>query len=107
MPDVRLELLTSAHLDDMLAVAVDPDIVRYTRVPDPMPEGWIEAWITTYDEGRRDGTREAFAITDEHGDFLGVGMAVSIDRPGRTVELGYVVAPAARGAGVASGRSGC
>ena len=102
MGDVRLELLTAAHLDDMLAVAVDPDIVRYTRVPDPMPDGWIERWIASYDEGRRDGTREAFAITDEQGQFLGAGMAVHIDRPGRTVELGYVVAPAARGAGVAS-----
>ena len=54
------------------------------------------------EEGRRDGTCEAFAITGERGEFLGVGIAVHIDRPGRTVELGYVVARAARGAGVAS-----
>jgi RimJ/RimL family protein N-acetyltransferase len=102
VPGVRLELLTSAHLGDMLALVVDPDTVRFTRVPDPMPDGWIESWIARYDEGRRDGTREAFAITGEQGEFLGIAMAVHIDRPARTVELGYVVAPAARGAGVAS-----
>lgn len=102
MPDVRLELLTAAHLGDMLALAADPDTVRYTRVPDPMPDGWVESWIDTYEQARHDGTREAFAITGEAGEFLGLAMAVHIDRPGRTVELGYVVAPAARGAGVAS-----
>jgi RimJ/RimL family protein N-acetyltransferase len=102
MSGVRLELLTAAHVDDMLALAADPDIVRYTRVPDPMPDGWIESWIDTYEQARRDGTREAFAVTGERGEFLGLAMAVHIDRPGRTVELGYVVAPAARGAGVAS-----
>ena len=99
MPDVRLEPLTAAHLDDMLALAVDPDTVRYTRVPDPMPDGWIESWIDTYEQARRDGTREAFAIAGGEGEFLGLAMAVHIDRPGRTVELGYVVAPAARGSG--------
>jgi RimJ/RimL family protein N-acetyltransferase len=101
VPEIRLELLTPAHLADMVALAVDPDTVRFTRVPDPMPDGWIESWIATYEEGRRDGTREAFAIVGDQGEFLGVAFAVHIDRPGRSVELGYVVAPPARGAGVA------
>jgi RimJ/RimL family protein N-acetyltransferase len=36
------------------------------------------------------------------GEFLGIAVAPQIDRAARTAELGYVVAPAARGRGVAS-----
>ncbi len=89
----------------MVALAVDPDTVRFTRVPDPMPDGWIESWIATYEElSCCDGTREAFAIVGDQGEFLGVAFAVHIDRPGRSVELGYArlsrlrrAAPASRG----------
>ena len=38
----------------------------------------------------------------ESGDFLGVALAPRIDREARTLELGYVVAPAARGRGIAT-----
>ena len=50
-----------------------------------------------YEEGRRDATGEAFAIVEGESGFLGLALAPRIDRNGRTVELGYVVAPAARG----------
>ena len=51
--------------------------------------------------GRADGTREAFAVEDRSdGSFLGIAVAPSIDPEARTVELGYLVAPAARGRGV-------
>src|SRR5436190_198835 len=51
----------------------------------------------------RDGTREAFAVFDaDDGSFLGLGLAFGIDREGRQLELGYVVAPEARGRGVAT-----
>src|SRR5205814_2319695 len=56
-----------------------------------------------YEEGRRDGTREAFAVVDaDDGSFLGLGLAFGIDREGRQLELGYVVAPEARGRGIAT-----
>jgi len=87
-----------AGVDEMLD---DPDSLRFTRVPEPVPPGFARAWLAGYEEGRRDGSREAFAIVDE-GEFLGIAVAPQIDRETRTAELGYVVAPAARGRGVAT-----
>jgi RimJ/RimL family protein N-acetyltransferase len=67
-----------------------------------VPPDFARTWLARYEEGRRDGTREAFAIVDDEGGFLGLALVPQIDRETRTAELGYVVAPAARGRGVAS-----
>jgi RimJ/RimL family protein N-acetyltransferase len=100
---VRLEPLTEAHLAAVSAILDDPGVLRFTRVPEPVPDGFAATWLAAYEEGRRDGTRELFAVVDEDdGGFLGVGAAPAIDRETRTLELGYVVAPAARGRGVAT-----
>lgn len=77
-------------------------MLRFTRVPTPVPPGFAETWVRRYEEGRRDGTCEAFAVVDGEGAFLGLAMAPVIDREGRTAELGCVVAPAALGRGVAT-----
>ena len=95
---VRLVPFTAAHLDDFAALAQDADVRRYTRFPDP-PQ---RTWLARYEEGRRDGTREAFAIEDADGAFLGLALAVAIEREAGEAELGYTVAPAARGRGVAT-----
>jgi RimJ/RimL family protein N-acetyltransferase len=88
-----------AELDEMLD---DPDLLRFTRVPEPVPPGFARAWLERYEEGRREATREAFAIVGDGGELLGLALAPHIDREARTAELGYVVAPAARGRGVAT-----
>jgi len=80
----------------------DPELLRFTRVPEPVPEDFARLWLDRYEEGRVDGSREAFAILDESGSFLGLALAPRIEREERTAELGYVVAPAARGRGVAT-----
>lgn len=80
----------------------DEDVLRYTRIPNPVPDGWEHEWLAFYDEGRREGTREAFAVVDGNGAFLGLALAFGIDREGQQLELGYVVAPHARGRGVAT-----
>jgi RimJ/RimL family protein N-acetyltransferase len=80
----------------------DPDVQRYTMVPVPVPAGFEREWLERYEEGRADGTREAFAIVDDDGTFLGLALAFAIDREGRELELGYTVTPAARGRGAAT-----
>jgi RimJ/RimL family protein N-acetyltransferase len=81
----------------------DEDVLRYTRIPDPAPAEFAHEWFEFYEEGRRDGTREAFAVVDaDDGSFLGLALAFGIDREGQQLELGYVVAPEARGRGVAT-----
>ena len=71
-------------------------------VPVPPPPGFEGTWLERYEEGRRDGTREGFAIVDDEGSFLGLALAFAIGREGRELELGYLVAPEARERGVAT-----
>ena len=97
----ELEPLAEHHLDAIAELVLDPDVLRFTRVPDPPQEGFAAAWLARYEEGRRDGTREGFAIVDGDG-FAGLALAPAIDREARQAELGYVVAPRARGRGVAT-----
>jgi RimJ/RimL family protein N-acetyltransferase len=99
---VRLEPLAERHLPDVAELVADPDVLRFTRVPDPPPPGFARAWLDVYEAGRREGTREGFAALDEVGRFAGLGLAFDIDREAAELELGYIVAPAARGRGVAT-----
>ena len=80
----------------------DPMVQQYTMVPTPVPDGFEREWLERYEEGRLDGTREAFAIVGEDGAFLGLALAFAIDRDGRELELGYTLTPAARGRGAAT-----
>src|SRR5256886_10698185 len=103
MTDVRLELLAEKHLSSVAGMFDDEGVLRYTRVPNPVPPGWEREWFQFYEEGRREGKREAFAVVDgDDGSFLALALAFGIDREGRQLELGYVVAPEARGRGVAT-----
>ena len=71
-------------------------------VPVPVPEGFERTWLERYEVGRADGTREAFAIVDDDGSFLGLALAFGIDREARELELGYTLTPSARGRGAAT-----
>jgi RimJ/RimL family protein N-acetyltransferase len=100
---VRLEPLTLAHASDLDELARDPDVQRNTYVPVPPPPGFGRTWAERYEEGRAERSREGFAIVDtDDGNFLGIAVAVRLDEEAREAELGYVVAPHARGRGVAS-----
>ena len=99
---MRLEPFAAEHLDAVGAMLDDPDIVRFTRLPEPTPEDFPQTWLDRYEAGRSEGTREAFAAVDANGGLVGLALAPVIDREGREVELGYLVAPDARGRGVAT-----
>lgn len=98
--DVRLVQFAERHLAAFEGMLDDPDVKRFTRLPVPAPPGFPRTWLARYEQGRRDGTSEAFAIEDDAGEFLGCVMAFGIEEDARTGELGYVVAAAARGRGV-------
>jgi RimJ/RimL family protein N-acetyltransferase len=99
---VRLVPLSQRHVTALDRALEDRDIVANTRVPEPTPPGFGATWVSRYEEGRRDGTREGFALEDEDGTFLGLGVVPRIDREELTAELGYVVVPEARGRGIAT-----
>jgi RimJ/RimL family protein N-acetyltransferase len=80
----------------------DPEILHHTRVPEPAPPGFARTWLDRYEERRAEGTGEIWAALDDAGTFLGLGMATEIDHEASELELGYIVAPEARGRGVAT-----
>jgi RimJ/RimL family protein N-acetyltransferase len=102
MPEVRLVALGDEHLDDVRALLDDDEVLHFTRIPEPPPEEFPREWIERYQDGRREGSREAFAAVDGDDRFLGMALAPTIDREGGEIELGYIVPPGARGRGVAT-----
>lgn len=99
---VRLVPFDESHLEEVERLIDDPEILRRTRISEPPPPGFPRQWLARYEEGRREGTREAFAAVDDDGALLGLALAPSIDREAGEVELGYMVGTWARGRGVAS-----
>ena len=85
----------------MDALARDEDVARFTRVPEPVPEGFGERWIERYTRGRDEGTNAGFAIVDgEPAPWLhGAREARPRDAGGRG---GIFISSAARGRGVAT-----
>jgi RimJ/RimL family protein N-acetyltransferase len=98
---IRLEPLGLPHLADMLGLADDPDVVRFTRVPACADETFVRGWIRRYGGGWQDGSRAGFAIRGRDDGFLGFAGLVDLDLEHREGELGYMVAPSARGRGIA------
>ena len=102
-PVLRLERFTAAHLPELAVLARDPDVLRFTRFPDPPEPAFPAQWLARYEAGRATGTKEAFAIVDPgDGGLIGLALAVEIDRAAAAAELGYLVGPAARGRGIAT-----
>jgi RimJ/RimL family protein N-acetyltransferase len=102
VPAIRLEPLSNAHLEGLEVIVNDPEVQRFTRLPSPCPPGFAKTWVGVYDVGRSEGTKEAFALIEDNGTFVGAAVAPRIDRAARTAELGYTVSPDARGRGVAT-----
>jgi RimJ/RimL family protein N-acetyltransferase len=101
-PDIRIVPLERTDLDGLTSMRDDPQVVRFTRMPDPPPADFFQSWFARYEDGRIDGTREAFAIVDGERNVLGIALAPAIDRGTATVELGYVIHGHVRGRGLAT-----
>ena len=99
---MELRLLSAADLGDLHVLIGDPETLRYTRIPEPPPEGFARQWYERYERKRETGEGEAFAIAGDDGAFLGLALAPIIDDEAAEAELGYIVAAHARGRGVAS-----
>ena len=99
---ICLDPITPDDAGDLDWLARDDDVRRYTRVPSELRPGFGVDWAARYVRGWEDGSRAGFAIRRLDGQFLGLAGFVQLDRDASEGELGYVVAPEARGRGVAT-----
>lgn len=99
---MELRRLTAADVGDIQELITDPDTLRFTRIPEPPPEGFAQDWYERYAEGHRTGERAMFAIIGDDGAFAGLALVPEFDEESAEAELGYIVAARARGRGLAS-----
>jgi RimJ/RimL family protein N-acetyltransferase len=106
-PSDGVVVLRPFTLDDVAAVTAacqDPDIPRWTSaVPSPYTEHHAREWITTHPEAWARGTAANWAVVDAtDGALLGACGLHDLDHQARQGEIGYWVAPWARGQRVAT-----
>ena len=54
---ILLEPITERFVPDFLALAEDPDVLRFTRVPERSDARFVAGWIAGYVQGWEDGAR--------------------------------------------------
>ena len=98
---VRLRLHADSDLERVAAASLDPEVLRWTRVPDDNYAEAMREWIGEWHAGPRE---ELHLIVVDAGsdELLGAAGIVRFERDERRCEIGYWLAPAARGRGVAT-----
>jgi RimJ/RimL family protein N-acetyltransferase len=81
----------------------DPEIPRFTTVPDPYGDADAREWVGSHEEQRRAGEALTLAIVERDGGApLGSAAVQDIAWDHLRGEIGYWVAPWARGRGAAA-----
>ena len=100
---ISLVPIAPEHVDAFEVLGNDPLVQRFTRVPDPFGRSEAEWWIGLYEQGWEEGSRAGFAIVERSGGaFVGMIAFVRLQLELGEAEVGYIVAPQARGRGVAT-----
>ncbi|WP_372698104.1 GNAT family N-acetyltransferase [Arthrobacter sp. JSM 101049] len=89
--------------DAVYRACQDPEIVRWTRVPHPYTREHALSYSTASETSWQEHTGAAYAVADEATDgVLAACGLVDVNEEDCVVEVGYWVAPWARGRGVAT-----
>lgn len=69
-------------LDELVAELQDPEIPRWTRIPEPYTEAEGRGFLERAAQGWRDGTGASFAVVDPTGERLlgSIGVMFSLLR---------------------------
>ena len=95
----------SRSLEPELAwvVAGDPEIRRFTLLPTAPGPAFVAEWLGRYEDGWESGVCAGFAIRDAaDAGVLGFAAIVNLDLERGEGEIGYLLAPEARGRGAAT-----
>ena len=98
---VRLRVPDRRDVDAIFTACQDPAIIRFTRVPFPYSRLHAQAFVRNAQHELRAGSGVHLVVADPHTDALLGVCGLVIDHPRRSAEVGYWVAPAARGRQVA------
>lgn len=106
---LRLRPPVAADVPAIVAACQDPEIQRFTRVPSPYVTADAEWFVADTREQHDRGGAVRTVVASIDGEELLAMVGLELDHRDYTAELGYWVAPAARGRGVAStaGRALC
>ena len=100
---VRLRLIAEADLAAIVAACQDPEIPRWTRVPEPYGEPEARSWFAQEAEQRRRGEQLGLLVVDlGSGRLHGSVGIVHVDPQEGRCELGYWTARESRGRGLAT-----
>lgn len=103
---VELRPLAERDVDDLVAACNDPEAVRWLpQLPHPYTADDARQFVRSRPSGFASGTDMVLAVADaDAGDspLLGTAGLTRPDAAGRVIEVGYWVAPWARGRGVAT-----
>ena len=99
---VRLRVPERRDVDPIHAACQDPDIIRFTRVPYPYSRVHAQTFIRNSAHELRAGSAAHLVIADAATDTLLGCCGLMLDRPRRSAEVGYWVAPEQRRRGAAS-----
>ena len=92
-----------ADVEGLMAEGADPQTQRFTNAADPYDRRAAEQELRWFSGGWDDPAAPIGLVIADAGDDRYLGAVLLFrDRPGGIVELGYGVAPAARGRGVAT-----
>ena len=101
---IRLRLRADADTPAVIEACRDPEVVRWTRVPDDYDERAAEEWVSESNRQRERGDGMHLVIADASSDaFLGSIGIHRINRDEGRCDIGYFLAPWARGRGVMTG----
>jgi RimJ/RimL family protein N-acetyltransferase len=98
---IRIRLRADADTPAIVAACQDPEIPRWTRVPEPYDEGAAAEWAVESKRQQQAGEGLHLLMVDaETDDLLGSIGVHDINRIDRRCDIGYWLAREARGRGV-------
>lgn len=97
--EIRLRLMGEADLAHLVELVRDPEIPRWTRIPEEYGPADASEWFECQSRGREEGAILNLMVVDGEDRLLGSCGIVEVDWEEGRAELGYWLAPEARGRG--------